>query len=183
MLEREIKLHFDSAAAARAAILAAGASPLRPRRLQADALFDSSDQSLRRRGCVLRIRNDAGTSVLTFKGPVRPGPTKARDEHETPVGDGEALGRVLALLGLRVWFRYQKFREEYGADRALVAAIDETPIGVFVELEGDEAAILVAASTLGVAHDAFITASYARLFFDRRDARGIGDHDHMVFPA
>ena len=67
---------FDTSAEARAAILAAGATPLRCRRLQEDALLDTDDETLRRRGCALRIRTDSGKSLLTFKGPVQPGTMK-----------------------------------------------------------------------------------------------------------
>ena len=63
MLEREVKLHFRSADDARAAVLAAGASPLRARRLQEDVLFDTADESLRQRGCALRVRTEAGRSL------------------------------------------------------------------------------------------------------------------------
>ena len=45
---------------------------------------------------------------------------KVREELETLVGDGEVLLRVLEELGLHVWFRYEKYREEFcarGRDR------------------------------------------------------------------
>ena len=48
-LEREIKLRFDSADEARVRVLAMGATPLRGRRLQEDALLDTPDGSLRGR--------------------------------------------------------------------------------------------------------------------------------------
>ena len=60
MLEREIKLQFATVGEARTAILAAGAAPLKCRRLQEDALFDTSDESLRRQGCALRVRSETG---------------------------------------------------------------------------------------------------------------------------
>ena len=60
MIEREIKLQFETAGEARTAILAAGAAPLKCRRLQEDALFDTSDESLRRTGCALRVRSESG---------------------------------------------------------------------------------------------------------------------------
>ena len=82
MIEREVKLRFDSPEAARAAVLAAGATPLRCRRLQEDALLDTDDEMLRRRQCALRIRTDSGKSLLTFKGPLQPGMMKQRDELE-----------------------------------------------------------------------------------------------------
>src|SRR5688572_8652283 len=98
MLEREVKLAFGSADTARAAVLSTGASPLRCRRLQEDALFDTPDESLRQRGCALRVRTESGRSLVTFKGPVQPGPMKMRDEHETVIGDGEVMNTVFGAL-------------------------------------------------------------------------------------
>ena len=51
------------------------------------------------------------------------------------VGDGEVVQHVLEELGLHVWFRYEKYREEYAAEDVTIA-IDETPVGTFVEIEG-----------------------------------------------
>ena len=124
MLEREVKLRFDSPDDARRAILAAGATPLRSRRLQEDALLDTEDELLRRRRCVLRVRIESGKSLLTFKGPVQPSSMKVRDEYETIVSDGGVLLRVLQELGLHVWFRYEKYREEYAAEEVTVALGD-----------------------------------------------------------
>ena len=55
-LEREVKLRFDSAESARDAVLAAGATPLRGRRLQEDLPARHRRRELRRRRCVLRVR-------------------------------------------------------------------------------------------------------------------------------
>jgi adenylate cyclase, class 2 len=172
MLEREVKLSFSTPDEARAAVLAAGAAPLRSRRLQEDALFDTDDESLRRRRCVLRVRSDAGKSVLTFKGPVHPGSMKTRDEHETIISDGEVLKQVFGELGLHEWFRYQKYREEYAAPDVTIA-IDETPVGTFVELEGDEASIILMTRALGRTPDDFILDSYRSLFIKHREAAGL----------
>ena len=87
-LEREIKLRFDSVERARAAIETAGATPMLGRRLQEDALLDDEDETLRRRGCALRIRSENGKSRITFKGPIQASAMKLRDEFETVVGDG-----------------------------------------------------------------------------------------------
>src|SRR5438552_18893091 len=114
ILEREIKLRFETPEAARTAILRAGATPVRCRRLQEDCLLDTADESLRRRRCVLRVRLESSKSLITFKGPVQPSLMKQREELETVVADGPLLLRVLEQLGYRTWFRYQKYREEFG---------------------------------------------------------------------
>src|SRR5690349_11318826 len=115
-LEREIKLRFDDPGTARNAILAAGATPLRGRRLQEDCLLDTDDEALRRRRAVLRVRMESGKSLLTYKGPVQPSTVKLREELETVVGDGDLIVRMLEQLGFHIWFRYQKYREEFAID-------------------------------------------------------------------
>jgi adenylate cyclase class 2 len=178
-LEREIKLRFDDAAAARAAVLAAGATPAHARRLQDDRLYDTEDQSLGRERSTLRVRTDGPRSILTFKGPVQPGRVKIREELETIVADGEVLQQVLARLGLRVWFRYQKYREEF-THQDVIIAVDETPVGTFVEIEGPEAGIMAAAAAMGRTPAGFILDSYYGLFQKYREALGFRGTD-MIF--
>jgi adenylate cyclase, class 2 len=181
MIEREVKLRFTSPEEARAAVLATGATPLRSRRLQEDALLDSEDESLRHRRCVLRIRTESGKSLLTFKGPILPGSMKIRDEYETVIGDGEVVQRVLEEVGLRVWFRYEKYREEYAAEDVTIA-IDETPVGTFVEIEGGEDGILALTQALGRTPSDFLVDSYRTLFIKHRDEFGLTGAN-MVFNA
>lgn len=178
-LEREVKLRFDSADAARTAVLAIGAVPLLGRRLQSDALLDTPAGLLRDKGAVLRIRSEAGKSRLTFKGPVQPSVMKLREELETVVGDAGVLFRIFEELGLRVWFRYEKYREELSRGDVIVA-IDETPVGVYVELEGSEEGIDAAARALGRTPDDYIVESYRGLFLQQRAALGLAGAD-MVF--
>ncbi len=178
-LEREIKLRFDSADEAREKILALGAAPLLGRRLQEDCLFDTDDERLRLDRSTLRVRSEGGKSLLTFKGPVMPGLVKIREEYETVVADGAALQTILEQLGLHVWFRYEKYREEFTAVDVVIA-VDETPVGVFVEIEGGEDAIHHTARALGRSPSDYITDSYRLLFLQHRDANGLAGHD-MVF--
>lgn len=181
MLEREVKLRFDNPDQARDAVLAAGATPLKCRRLQEDCLLDTEDEMLRRRRCVLRIRTESGKSLMTFKGPVQPSSMSIREEHETVVGDGEVLLRVFEELGLHVWFRYQKYREEYSAEDVTIA-IDETPIGTFVEIEGGEHGILAMTEAIGRTEADFVLDSYRGLFVKLRDEHGFAG-SNMVFDA
>ena len=178
-LEREIKRRFDSVEEAREAVLATGASPLLGRRLQEDSLLDTEDEMLRRRRCVLRVRVENGKSRITFKGPVQPSLMKVREELETLVGDGVVLLRILEELGLHVWFCYEKYREEFSHEDVTVA-IDETPVGVFVEIEGSEQGIMSMAEALGRSPADYVLDSYRGLFLKYRDEFGLAGTD-MVF--
>jgi adenylate cyclase, class 2 len=178
-LEREIKLRFSSAAEAREAIALAGATVVRGRRLQEDCLLDTADERLRGQRSVLRVRMEQGRSLLTYKGPVQPSPWKLREECETMVSDGETMLYVLERLGFTVWFRYQKYREEFGAIDAIIA-LDETPIGIFVEVEGSEAAITGIAIALGRTERDYLVDSYRALYVQHCADHGIDQRD-MLF--
>ena len=181
IMEREVKLAFRDVDEARTAILAAGAEPLRGRRLQEDCLLDTRDDQLFSRRCVLRVRMECGKTLLTFKGPVQESSMKLREELETIVGDGEIVLRVLRELGLSVWFRYEKYREEF-AHEDVIVAIDETPVGVYVEIEGSENGIAAMATALGRSPDDYVVDSYRALFLQHREALGLEGRD-MVFDA
>lgn len=182
ILEREIKLRFNSVSEAREAVLAAGALPLYGRRLQEDALLDTEDEQLRRQRCVLRVRMENGKSRLTYKGPVQPSTMKVREELETVVGDGEVLLRVFSELGLHVWFRYEKYREEYSHEDVIVA-IDETPVGIFVEIEGTEQGIADMTVAIGRTADDYIVDSYRSLFLQHREQYGLNGSDMVFHPG
>src|SRR3954453_22747055 len=177
-VEREIKLRFESVEEARAAIMSTGATPLLGRRLQEDSLLDTSDEQLRKRRCVLRVRVECGKSRMTFKGPVQPGVMKVREELETVIGSGNVTLRILGELGLSVWFRYEKYREEF-AHEDVIVAIDETPVGVFVEIEGSEAGIASMAQALGRSQNDYVVDSYRALFLQHGQASGLTGPDMM----
>ncbi|MBA2302371.1 MAG: class IV adenylate cyclase [Acidobacteria bacterium] len=181
-IEREIKLPYSSAEEARALVLATGATPMHGRRLQGDALLDTDDEQLRRRRCILRVRTENGKSRLTFKGPVQPSDMKVREEVETVVGDGEVLLRVLEELGLHIWFRYEKFREEFCHEDVIVA-VDETPVGVYVEIEGSEQGITHMAEALGKTTSDYVLDSYRGLFLANRERLGLPGADMLFEPA
>ena len=86
---------------------------------------------------------------------------------------------MFEALGLEVAFRYEKYREEYAAPDVLVA-IDETPIGTFVEIEGSEDGILALAAALGRVPSDFEIDSYRGLFLRYREQAGMRV-PHMLF--
>jgi adenylate cyclase, class 2 len=181
MLEREVKLRFPNVDAARDAVRRSGAVPLRGRRLQEDCMLDTRDRALSERHCVLRVRIEPGRTLLTFKGPLQRSAMKLRDELETEAADSGVLLRVLDELGFRVSFRYQKYREEFTKSDAIVA-IDETPVGVFVEIEGTDAGIADMTAALGRTPDDYLVDSYRALYLQHCGERGIAA-TNMLFTA
>jgi adenylate cyclase class 2 len=89
-------------------------------------------------GRLLLLRVDSQGALLTLKGPVfENGSEKAMPgELQTSVGDAEQMRALLEALGYRVVRRYQKVREEWRLG-GVVISLDHTPIGDFVEFEGD----------------------------------------------
>src|SRR5207237_10131322 len=109
--------------------------------------------------------------LLTFKGPVQPAVLPLREELETIVADGPLLLHVLEELGFHVWFRYQKYREEFVLDDVIVA-VDETPVGTFIEIEGGERGIAEMTNALGRSPSDYLLDSYRGLF--RAHCRQLG---------
>jgi adenylate cyclase class 2 len=66
-------------------------------------------------------------------------------------------------------------------NRKLLAMFDETPIGNFLELEGDAEVIELVASRIGFKPDAYVADSYVEMQLARCIARGEPLTD-MVFP-
>lgn len=197
MIETEIKLRWPGdAATARTHIEAQGYNAFGPRLLESDQLFDrDAGESggmgeLRAKGQVLRLRNSGGQATVTYKGPVNPGtgPYKSREEIEFVVDDPGAFELVLSRLGYRRGFRYEKFRTKFGDARngqahengAGIVTLDETPMGVFIELEGPEQWINAAAQRLGFAREQFLSMSYAALYNEYRTSKPSLPRD-MVF--
>lgn len=181
MIEQEVKLSFAHVEAARHAVVTAGGRLLAARRLLDDCLYDTVDAVLRRSGRALRLRREPERAWLTFKGPVRPGPVKAREELETLVGDAQILERVLGQLGYHAIFRSQKYREEYELGLARLA-VDEAPVGVFVEIEGAPDEIERVAGMLGRTPADYQLDSYLSLWRRQRAARGLQAGD-MLFSS
>jgi adenylate cyclase class 2 len=178
-IEHEVKLEFESVEAARRSIDATGARLVVSRRLLDDVLFDTAEGHLRQAGTALRVRRDGTRACLTFKGRVQPGPVKAREEIETAVGDAEVAEALLRSLGFRRWFRSQKYREEYVLGAAQVT-VDDTPIGVFVEIEAPPAEIARVAAQLGRSAAEYCLESYPRLYVRWCERHGLTPGD-MTF--
>jgi len=160
---------------------------LQDRHFEDNWLMDFPDASLRLARCLLRVRSAGREAYLTYKGPPQESSTfKIREELEVRAGDAALLVQLLERIGMRCWFRYQKYRTEYqvasgGSSRTGVRlAMDETPIGTYVELEGSEEGIREVARGLGFDPSAFLKESYYALYIRHCQELGI-EPGHMVF--
>lgn len=170
--EVEVKLPFPSPDAAAEKLRRLGAVLVRERVFEDNAVFDRADGELRRTERVLRLRRAGGEVRLTVKGPPAAGTRhKDRAEYEVAVSSAETAEGLLELLGYRAGWRYQKYRTAYRLG-AVEALLDETPLGCFVELEGEPDAIDAAAEALGFSPDSYVRASYRELAEARAAAEG-----------
>ncbi len=186
-METEIKVEWSDLDELRRRILDLGAVLLSACHFEDNRVLDLPDGALRARRCLLRVRVANRITTLTFKGPPLPaGLFKQREELETSIGDDASLLRILAELGMDVWFRYQKYREEFvlsgmaPSGSELHLALDETPIGNFIEIEGAETGIREVTRRLGIDLAAFIRESYYDLYVQRCQSQGRVP-GHMVF--
>ncbi len=163
-LEIEVKIRVGLLPPWREKLLGLGAERESPRELERNLVFDSPRGSMSKRGILLRLRRQGKRSVLTMKTPAKPDAVfKVRQETEVEVSDFSAMEKILGRIGLRPFFIYEKYREVLVLDGVRLM-LDETPIGNFLEIEGDPAAIDAAAARLGLSRGDYITDSYYRLF-------------------
>jgi len=178
-METEIKLAVADVVQLRQQVEQLGFRLQHARTFEGNDLLDTADLRLRREGIVLRLREFGERSVLTFKGSGSAGKHKVREEIEVPVVEAGKLEAIFGRLGYRRAFRYEKYRTEY-TDGEGMLTIDETPIGNFLELEGEGEWIDRTAARLGYEECQYITLSYGRLYASHCEREGIEPTD-MVF--
>jgi adenylate cyclase, class 2 len=150
-VETEVKIRFPAGAGvARQTIEAHGYQLSEPRTLEADQLFEREGDELRRSGRLLRLRRTGDRATITYKGPASGGQYKSREEIEFDVSGPKELVQVLDRLGYSPSFRYEKYRTKFAnPNEPGLITVDETPIGVFLELEGEPNWIDRTATRLG----------------------------------
>jgi adenylate cyclase, class 2 len=176
-VETEAKIRVASLPAVKRKIRARGGRLLSARAFEANTLFDLPQGDLRASGRSFRVRRYGSKGSVTLKGVARVfGGVKSREELETHVGSPEVLSEILHALGFIPQFRYEKYREVWKVGSTVVC-LDETPLGHFVEIEGEFSAISRVAKSLGLAAADFLSDSYPGLW------SGAGRLDAMVFPG
>jgi adenylate cyclase, class 2 len=214
--EIEIKLQIKNTRSLQRSLKSLGvvpAFPKTPRMHEMNLLFDTPDGGLAKHGQLLRIRTElpaplkkkatskvAPRHLLTFKSPpeslaigeIPRQPThsryKIREETELVIADAPALQKIFEGLGLRGWFRYERYRTTYKLPprvrwaHGLLIEVDETPIGTYVELEGPGDSIDRAAKELGFSPSDYIQKNYLVLYLEDCKKRGQSPKD-MLFSS
>ncbi len=163
-------------------LAAAGARRLHPQLHEGNWVLDDPSHTLAAAGRLLRVRRAGDTATLTVKEPgTFAGGIKSRVELETEVGSAEQALAILAGLGFVPVRRYEKRRESWSLDGVTVA-LDETPMGAFVELEGESPLLEPAAVELGLDPRAAVRGTYLDLWAAFRAAHP-GAPEDMVFAS
>jgi adenylate cyclase class 2 len=179
-LEQEVKFRLPSWEEGIRRLDSLGASLSRPRHFESNRLFDFTDSRITKRDSALRLRFVGDDAWLTWKGPHHgSGKIKQRKEAETFLGDGQALAEILESLGLEERFRYEKYRSIYRWEEVEISC-DETPIGVFLEIEGTPDRIAEVASRLDLDMSQALNLSYPKLYELHR-GENAASPEFMVF--
>jgi adenylate cyclase, class 2 len=183
-LEIEVKLACDDLDRLRNAGFALRLTT--PRHFEDNWLLDLPDRSIFKRGAALRVRSVDGKGTVTYKGAVREGNerrVKVREEIETEVDEPERMIELFERLGYHRSFRYQKYRTAYCLaldGRDLKVVLDETPMGTFIEIEGDEIRLARVFEAAGFSEAEIVRESYPELQASRCRDRGVPLED-LVF--
>ena len=176
-VEQELKIPVEDLEAVRERLSRTGGRRIKPSRREINVLFDTADGEIARTDRALRLRLVDGRWLLTYKGPpVYHGTIKEREELETGIDSGEVIQAIFRHLGLSPSVRYEKDREVWRV-RDLEVALDHTPMGDFVEIEGPAGELDAAARELGLDPGHALKGSYVALWERYR-----ADHPELHLP-
>jgi adenylate cyclase class 2 len=177
MQAAEIELKFSVAdiRELRSTADALGFKLVTDRTFESNVLYDSPDRQLRTQRQILRLRHYGNRCTVTHKRQAEGGDGdlryKTRIETESVVEDCDALAEIFIQLGYSPVFRYEKFRTEWAMDEGHLV-LDETPIGIWAELEGQPAWIDAMLEKLCIAPELRTIQSYGSLFLRWKEETG-----------
>ncbi len=187
-LEVEVKLSLSTREEAINRLEGLHAAREGERHFEDNDIYDTPDGILKRGEKMLRLRVAAGEVLVTYKERVHTDlRAKVRREVQTSVGSAEAMREIFSRLGLVRVYRYQKYRTYYGwndpeTGERLAIALDDTPIGTFLELEGPKESIDRAARQMGCKEDDYILDDYRTLHLAWLEQRGLPPRDLVFAP-
>ena len=182
--EIELKFAVEDVPAFRSAVSTLRLRLETERTFESNTLYDTPERTLRSRTQVLRLRDYGSRCILTHKRlpdkATCDGRYKTRIETETAIEDCAAVAEIFAQLGYVAVFRYEKYRTEWASEEGGHLVLDETPIGVWAELEGQPDWIDRMLDKLRVDPQACSTASYGSLFLAWKEATR-SPAEHLTF--
>jgi adenylate cyclase class 2 len=173
--ETEVKIKVSDLDRIAERIRAAGGTLTSERVHERNVRYDDADGALTPAGRVLRLRQDRDIR-LTYKEPRAGDGGMTRTELEVSVSDFEMAHRILGALGYSPAWEYEKYRTTYRLGGCEVV-LDETPMGSFIEIEGDVAGIEAALNVLHLQEAQRITESYSVLFEQVKGRLGLSFRD------
>lgn len=168
-LEIEVKLQTESTEDALERLSRLPATLEEAPRFEDNEIFDTSDGRFASTHSLLRLRVVDGRGTITFKEKVKSDiQAKVRSEVETEVTSPDAIRTIFEKMGLARTWRYQKYRSyhswtDHQTGDKLKICLDDTPIGVFVELEGPKETIDRATAGMGYGQGDQIIDDYRTL--------------------
>ena len=138
MYEVEVKVRADHEPV-RERLAALDATPL-GRVRQVDTYYSAPHREFADTDEALRIRRESPGDAesfhqLTYKGPKVDVASKTRAEHETELGDHEAMAMALEALGFEPAAEVRKLRERFAVGEYTVTLDSVDGLGEFVEVE------------------------------------------------
>jgi len=181
-VEIEAKMRVADFDAVHSALRSVGAERI-CEALETNTFLDTPDRALLARDSGLRLRinrfsDGRETYVVTFKGPLRSGQLKTREEIEFAIDNPTAAAQMLARLGYERELSFEKRRESWRLDDCHVE-LDELPyLGRFVEIEGpNEATVMRVRQKLGLSSLAMEKRGYISLLSEYLKSNGISDRE------
>jgi adenylate cyclase, class 2 len=182
-METEVKIRIADLDSLERDLQRLGLTRVTPRTFERNILYDTPERRLRSSRQILRVRRYGDKWVVTHK--CLPGDDDPQERHkrrvetETEIEDGAAIGSIFESLGYFPVFIYEKWRTEW-TDRQGHCVLDETPLGLYAELEGPSDWIDGLARQLHVSESEYIKLSYGRLFENWREQTK-SDAQHFTF--
>lgn len=163
MKEIEVKVVVKDFKVIKKKLKELGAKKKCPKTFEKNVLF--GHKKLRfKQDWILRLRKFGKKNLLTLKTNAKGKKGfKVREEINILIEDFEKMKKIFTKLGFFEVFYYEKYREDY-IYNGLNISLDKTPIGNYVELEGDYKNILDFLKKINVKIEETISISYLQLF-------------------
>ena len=181
--EIEVKFKLENVDTVREKLKSLGGIPDEKIEQKTFSLFDRF-RFLSRKGIFIRTRKDGDKSTFTIKtrNLELQSQYAERNEFNVSVEDAEAVAEMLKLIGLEDLRILQKYREQWhelGEDVDVV--IDYTPIGEFIEIEGEKKSIDEFIDAVGLGDLPRITQAYWDVYRDSCKDLGVDEKNDLVF--